>query len=57
LVVLTTKLVSVRSSSTNADSQVAKESSGGLMDLVLPLIQESLQPPARDFFEEDGVTL
>lgn len=46
LVVLTTKLVSV-----------AKDSAGGLMDLVLPLIQESLVPPAKEFFEEDGITL
>lgn len=43
---LTTKLVAV-----------AKESAGGLMDLVIPLIQESLVPPAKDFFEEDGVLL
>lgn len=27
------------------------------MDLVLPLIQESLVPPAKDFFEEDGLAL
>ncbi|WVQ94582.1 hypothetical protein IAU59_001662 [Kwoniella sp. CBS 9459] len=46
LVVLTTKLVSA-----------AKESSGNLMELVIPLIEESLQPPAKDFFEEDGLVL
>ncbi|WVQ83491.1 hypothetical protein IAT38_005632 [Cryptococcus sp. DSM 104549] len=46
LVVLTTKLVSA-----------AKESSGDLMPLVIPLIEESLQPPAKDFFEEDGLIL
>ncbi|KAE8540692.1 hypothetical protein D1P53_003056 [Cryptococcus gattii VGV] len=46
LVVLTTKLVSA-----------AKESSGGLMELVIPLIEESLQPPAKEFFEEDGLIL
>nr|XP_031857373.1 uncharacterized protein CI109_007237 [Kwoniella shandongensis]KAA5524445.1 hypothetical protein CI109_007237 [Kwoniella shandongensis] len=46
LVVLTTKLVSA-----------AKESSGDLMELVIPLIEESLQPPAKDFFEEDGLIL
>jgi hypothetical protein len=27
------------------------------MDLVIPLIEESLQPPAKDFFEEDGIEL
>lgn len=27
------------------------------MDLVIPLIEESLQPPAKDFFEEDGIDL
>lgn len=46
LVVLTTKIVTA-----------AKESSGNLMELVIPLIQESLQPPAKDFFEEDGIIL
>ncbi|OCF32339.1 hypothetical protein I316_06007 [Kwoniella heveanensis BCC8398] len=46
LVVLTTKLVSA-----------AKESSGNLMELVIPLIEESLQIPAKDFFEEDGLVL
>ncbi|WWC87587.1 uncharacterized protein L201_002477 [Kwoniella dendrophila CBS 6074] len=46
LVVLTTKLVSA-----------AKVTSGDLMELVLPLIEESLQPPAKDFFEEDGLIL
>ncbi|GMK54406.1 hypothetical protein CspeluHIS016_0109920 [Cutaneotrichosporon spelunceum] len=46
LVVLTTKIVAA-----------AKESSGNLMELVIPLIQESLQPPAKDFFEEDGIIL
>ncbi|WVQ92143.1 hypothetical protein IAS59_005951 [Cryptococcus gattii] len=46
LVVLTTKLVSA-----------AKESSGELMELVIPLIEESLQPPAKEFFEEDGLIL
>ena len=28
-----------------------------MMDLVIPLIEESLIPPAREFFEEDGITL
>jgi len=37
--------------------QAAKESSGSLMELVIPLIEESLQPPAKDFFEEDGIEL
>ena len=46
LVVLTTKLVSA-----------AKGSSGDLMELVIPLIEESLHPPAKDFFEEDGIAL
>nr|XP_018264314.1 uncharacterized protein I303_02479 [Kwoniella dejecticola CBS 10117]OBR86472.1 hypothetical protein I303_02479 [Kwoniella dejecticola CBS 10117] len=46
LVVLTTKLVSA-----------AKTTSGDLMELVIPLIEESLQPPAKDFFEEDGLIL
>ncbi|WWC68913.1 uncharacterized protein I206_102849 [Kwoniella pini CBS 10737] len=46
LVVLTTKLVSA-----------AKSTSGDLMELVIPLIEESLQPPAKDFFEEDGLIL
>ncbi|GFZ42911.1 hypothetical protein JCM24511_00629 [Saitozyma sp. JCM 24511] len=46
LVVLTTKLVSA-----------AKESSGQLMELVIPLIEESLQPPAKEFFEDDGIAL
>ncbi|WRT65380.1 uncharacterized protein IL334_002323 [Kwoniella shivajii] len=46
LVILTTKLVSA-----------AKETSGDLMELVIPLIEESLQPPAKDFFEEDGLIL
>lgn len=27
------------------------------MDLVIPLIQESLQQPAKDYFEEDGILL
>lgn len=27
------------------------------MDLVIPLIEESLVPPAKDFFEEDGLAL
>ena len=27
------------------------------MGLVIPLIEESLQPPAKDFFEEDGLAL
>lgn len=46
LVVLTTKIVTA-----------AKESSGNFMELVIPLIEESLQPPAKDFFEEDGIIL
>ncbi|KAK4688100.1 importin-11, partial [Tremellales sp. Uapishka_1] len=46
LVVLTTKLVSA-----------ARESSGNLMSLVIPLIEESLVPPAKDFFEEDSLIL
>lgn len=46
LVVLTTKIVAA-----------ARESSGNLMDLVIPLIQESLTQPAKDFFEEDGIIL
>ncbi|KAK6907036.1 hypothetical protein I203_101025 [Kwoniella mangroviensis CBS 8507] len=46
LVVLTTKLVSA-----------AKATSGDLMELVIPLIEESLQPPAKDFFEDDGLIL
>jgi hypothetical protein len=37
--------------------QAAKDSSGQLMDLVIPLIEESLVPPAKDFFEEDGLDL
>lgn len=27
------------------------------MELVIPLIEESLQPPAKEFFEEDGLIL
>ena len=27
------------------------------MELVIPLIEESLHPPAKDFFEEDGIVL
>jgi len=27
------------------------------MELVIPLIEESLRPPAKDFFEEDGIAL
>ena len=27
------------------------------MDLVIPLIEESLVPPAKEFFEEDGLAL
>ncbi|ORX36457.1 armadillo-type protein [Kockovaella imperatae] len=46
LVVLTQKLVGA-----------AKASSGQLMELVIPLIEESLIPPAKDFFEEDGLIL
>ncbi|ODO04862.1 hypothetical protein I350_05472 [Cryptococcus amylolentus CBS 6273] len=46
LVVLSTKLVTA-----------AKERSGELMELVIPLIEESLQPPAKEFFEEDGLIL
>ncbi|WOO78855.1 Importin-11 [Vanrija pseudolonga] len=46
LVVLTTKIVAA-----------AKESSGNLMELVIPLIEESLQEPAKAFFEEDGIIL
>lgn len=46
LVVLTTKLVSA-----------ARDTSGSLMELVIPLITESLVPPAKDFFEEDGLLL
>ncbi|RXK35686.1 hypothetical protein M231_07059 [Tremella mesenterica] len=46
LVVLTTSLVSV-----------AKACSGSLMELVIPLIEESLQPPAKNYFEEDGLAL
>lgn len=46
LVVLTTKIVSA-----------AKEGSGTFMALVIPLIEESLQQPAKDFFEEDGIIL
>lgn len=38
-------------------SQAAKESSGNLMELVIPLIEESLQEPAKSFFEEDGIIL
>lgn len=37
--------------------QAAKESSGDLMGLVIPLIEESLQQPAKDYFEEDGLVL
>ncbi|WVQ77454.1 hypothetical protein IAR50_007140 [Cryptococcus sp. DSM 104548] len=46
LVVLSTKLVTA-----------AKDRSGELMDLIIPLIEESLQPPAKEFFEEDGLIL
>jgi len=46
LVVLTTKIVAA-----------ARESSSNLMELVIPLIEESLQPPAKDYFEEDGIIL
>ncbi|KAL7423456.1 hypothetical protein Q5752_001036 [Cryptotrichosporon argae] len=46
LVVLTTGIVNA-----------AKESSGDLMELVIPLIEESLHPPAKEYFEEDGLTL
>ncbi|WVO14781.1 hypothetical protein L204_102419 [Cryptococcus depauperatus] len=46
LVVLVTKVVAT-----------AKESSDSLMELVIPLIEESLQPPAKEFFEEDGLIL
>lgn len=27
------------------------------MELVIPLIEESLQPPAKEYFEEDGIIL
>lgn len=27
------------------------------MDLVIPLIEESLIPPAKEYFEEDGLIL
>jgi len=27
------------------------------MELVIPLIEESLQPPAKEYFEEDGLIL
>lgn len=37
--------------------QAAKGSSGDLMELVIPLIEESLQPPAKEYFEEDGLIL
>jgi len=61
LVGLTTKLVSVGIASdtlrTLADYQTAKEASGGLMDLVIPLIEESLVTPAKEHFEEEGLTL
>nr|ODN85642.1 hypothetical protein L203_04892 [Cryptococcus depauperatus CBS 7841] len=46
LVVLVTKVVAT-----------AKESSDSLMELVVPLIEESLKPPAKEFFEEDGLIL
>jgi hypothetical protein len=59
LVVLTTKLVSVCAIDPSAGwpIQAAKESSGQLMELVIPLIEESLQPPAKEFFEDDGIAL
>jgi len=37
--------------------QTAKASSGGLMDLVIPLIEESLVSPAKDHFQYDGLVL
>jgi hypothetical protein len=27
------------------------------MELVIPLIEESLQPPAKEYFQEDGIVL
>ena len=41
----------------NVKNQAAKESSGNLMDLVIPLVEESLVPPAKEYFEEDGIAL
>ncbi|ORY25236.1 armadillo-type protein [Naematelia encephala] len=35
----------------------AKTSSGKLMELAIPLIEESMRPPANAYFEEDGVAL
>jgi hypothetical protein len=46
LVELTTSLVNA-----------AKDASGDLMDLVIPLIAESLTTPAKEYFEEDGLLL
>ena len=28
-----------------------------MIGLIIPLIEESLIPPAKEFFEEDGITL
>lgn len=60
LVTLTTNIVKVSFRYADlicADGQAAKGSSGNLMELVIPLIEESLQSPAKDFFEEDGIDL
>lgn len=46
LVLLTTKIV-----------EIAREASGQLMELVVPLIEESLRMPAKAVFEEDGIAL
>jgi hypothetical protein len=35
----------------------AKDSSDDLMDLVIPLVRESLTTPAKEHFEEDGLIL
>lgn len=40
-----------------ADFQAAKETSGNLIELVIPLIEESLQSPAKEHFEDDGIEL
>jgi hypothetical protein len=37
--------------------KAARTSSGQLMELVIPLIEESLVPPAKEYFEEDGLIL
>ena len=46
LVLLTTKIV-----------EIARDASGQLMELVVPLIEESLRMPAKAVFEEDGMAL